>query len=405
MTPLQTAEVRAGEIRIRLAELAAETELTDEHRAELDALRNEYTDTERRMAALRITESHQTPIESRTAEGGEYRAMLERANVGGVFDALLNHRAVTGVEAELQQHHGLAGNQLPLDLIRGAGRMGGGPIEERAVTPAPSNVGQNQQPVIPYVFPQAAAAFLGVDMPTVGVGEAVFPVLTGTLDVGTPAENAAQTETTGAFSADVLTPSRLQASFFYSREDRSRFMGMDEALRMNLSDGLADGLDKQIIAGTNGLLTGTNLPNNNATAVDTFDTYESRFVWNQVDGRYASMATDLALVVGQATYGDMASNYRGPAMDGNALDRITRSTAGIRVSAHVPAVAADKQNAVIRRGMSPAAVAPIWEGVTIIPDEVTKAANGQIVITAVMLHAVKVLRTAAGLVKVQAQHA
>ena len=29
---------------------------------------------------------------------------------------------------------------------------------------------------------------------------------------------------------------------------------MDEALRMNLSDGLSDGLDKQIIAGTAGLL-------------------------------------------------------------------------------------------------------------------------------------------------------
>ena len=39
------------------------------------------------------------------------------------------------------------------------------------------------------------------------------------------------------------------------------------------------------------------------------------------------------------------------------------------------------------------AVAPIWEGVTIIPDEVTKAATGEIVLTAVMLHAVKVLRS------------
>ena len=34
---------------------------------------------------------------------------------------------------------------------------------------------------------------------------------------------------------------------------------MDSSLRMNLSDALSDGLDAQIIAGTNGLLTGTNL--------------------------------------------------------------------------------------------------------------------------------------------------
>ena len=39
-------------------------------------------------------------------------------------------------------------------------------------------------------------------------------------------------------------------------------------------------------------------------------------------------------------------------------------------------------------------VAPIWEGVTLIPDEITKASSGEIVITAVMLHAVKILRSA-----------
>ena len=102
MTPLQTAEIRAGEIRIRLAELGGIADLTDEHRAELDTLRNEYTDTERRMAALRISEPDRTPVVSRTAEGNEYRAMLSRANVGNIYDALLNHQNTAGVEAELQ---------------------------------------------------------------------------------------------------------------------------------------------------------------------------------------------------------------------------------------------------------------------------------------------------------------
>ena len=49
-------------------------------------------------------------------------------------------------------------------------------------------------------------------------------------------------------------------------------------------------------------------------------------------------------------------------------------------------------------------VAPIWEGISLIPDEITKAGTGQIVVTAVMLHAVKILR-AAGFHKQQAQHA
>ena len=78
-------------------------------------------------------------------------------------------------------------------------------------------------------------------------------------------------------------------------------------------------------------------------------------------------------------------------------------TAGVKVSAHVPAVASHKQNAVIRLGMRRDMVAPVWEGVTLIPDEITLAAKGQIVITAVMLHAVKILREA-GFYKQQVQH-
>ena len=37
-------------------------------------------------------------------------------------------------------------------------------------------------------------------------------------------------------------------------------------------------------------------------------------------------------------------------------------------------------------------VAAIWSGVTLIPDEITRAKQGEIVITAVMLAAIKILR-------------
>ena len=354
------------------------------------------------MASLRISQS--APIETRTgADGTEIRAMLNRANVGTIFDDLLSHRATSGVEAELQAHYHLDGNQLPLALLRRNALDADG-VEVRAVSPAPGNVGQNQQPIIPYVFPQSAAAFLGVDMPTVPAGEAVFPVLTSELVVGTPAENAAQAETTGAFSADVLTPSRLQASFFYSREDRARFAGMDASLRMNLSDGLADGLDKQVINGTTGLLNGTVLANHNVTSASDFAHYISEFAYGRIDGRYAAMASDLRIVMGAATYAHAGNVYRNNSVDRTALDRLMDITGGVRVSNHVPAVASNRQNAVIRRGMDMSMVAPTWEGVTIIPDEITKAGAGQIVITAVMLHAVKLLR-AGGWYKQQTQHA
>ena len=79
-------------------------------------------------------------------------------------------------------------------------------------------------------------------------------------------------------------------------------------------------------------------------------------------------------------------------------------TGGVRVSAHVPAAADNKQNVIVRRGSRRDMVAPIWQGLTLIPDEITKAADGEIVITAIMLHAVKILR-ADGFYKQQIQTA
>ena len=289
----------------------------------------------------------------------------------------------------------MSGNQVPLALL-----------ETRAVTPAPTNVGVTQQAIIPYVWPASLAAYLSIDVPTVGAGEAIFPGLSSTLSVEALAEGTAGTETTGAFSAVALSPSRLQASFFFSREDRARFAGMDSALRMNLSQGLSDGLDQQIMEGTNGLLTGTNLANHAASAVTTFANYVSNLGYGRVDGRYAPMLSDIRVVMGQGTFGHAGTVYRGSNSDENAIDRLMRVTSGVRVSAHVPAVSgAHKQNAVVRLGMAKDMVAPIWEGIEIIPDSVTKAASGQVVLTAIMLHAVQILRASGGFYKQETQHA
>ena len=179
---------------------------------------------------------------------------------------------------------------------------------------------------------------------------------------------------------------------------------MDSALRENLTEGLSDGLDKQILNGTNGLFAGTNLANNAQTTNDTFDSYLNNLCWNQIDGRYAAIPSDLSMVVGAATLKDLGQTYRNTSVDRSALDRIMELTSGVRVSAHVPGPASNRQDAVIKRGMSTSAVAPMWEGVTIIPDEVTKAKQGQLVITAVMLYAMKVLRSGASLIKQGTDH-
>ena len=251
----------------------------------------------------------------------------------------------------------------------------------------------------------SCAAYLGVDMPRVGVGDAVFPVLTTSADAGVPAENAEQDETQGEFTADVLAPGRIQASFRYSAvRTEPASCGMDAALRENLSMALADKLDQQIINGTNGLLNGTVLANHNVTTATTFALYMSQFAYGRVDGQYATSLADIKTIMGAAGFAHCGTTYRHQNADDLALDRLIAVTGGVKVSAHVPAVAATRQNTIIRLGMRRDMVAPIWEGVTLIPDEVTKAASGQIVLTAVMLHAIKLLR-AGGFYKQQIQNA
>lgn len=239
------------------------------------------------------------------------------------------------------------------------------------------------------------------------MGDTTFPVLTSELSVEAPSENAGTTETTGAFSAVLLAPKRLQASFFFSREDRARFAGMEESLRQNLTMGLMAGLDARIISGdAEGLLHGTNLDDHAAAAVTTYADYRAELGYSRVDGQFAMSIGDVRIVMGSGTYGHASGQFRSTtAGDRAALEDLEQASGGVRVSSYVPAVsAANKQNALIRLGMAMDAVAPVWENIAIIPDEVTKAANGQIVLTAIMLYNFKLLRSN-GFYKQETQHA
>ena len=403
-------QLEHSERRQKIGELLAlGEEMTDEQRQDLEkhTSRMPRLEVELRAAIVAEPQGQETRVDATGSEARELQTLVDRSNVGAIFQAAIEHRQSDGPEAELQKHYGMGANQVPLALLRGVPLEVRGEVEHRAVTPAPANVATQQAAIIPGVFPMACAAWLGVDMPTVGVGEAVYPVLTMNATVGTPAENDVQADTTGSFSADVLSPGRLQAAFFYSREDAARFMGMGEALRQNLNEALSDKLDQQILNGTNGLFNGTNLANHNVSAVTTYALYRDHLAYGRVDGTWANMVSDIKVLMGSSTYAHCAKGFRSDnAGDRAALEDLMNVTGGVKVSAHVPAASGNpaKQNAVIRLGMRRDMVAPVWDGVTLIPDEVTKAANGQIVITAVMLYAVKILRTG-GFYKQQTQHA
>ena len=338
---------------------------------------------------------YRTAIEADGAASPETREWADlngKFDLGEMFTNVMEHRASAGAIAEVQSERGLGGNDIPTEML----------MEKRAVTPAPGDVGQSQSEITGFVFPQSVAAFLAIPSPVVPVGDATFPVLTSDPAAGTPAENGAQSETTGAFTADVLTPGRIQASFFWSREDAARMAGMGDALREALQGGIADKLDSEIMQGTNGLLTGTNLDNHARGSASDYAHYVSSLLYGRVDGRYAADLADIRVVMGSGTFANAATKLPADGEE-NALARIRNDSAGVRVSAHVPNVSGNKQNALVRRGTRRDMVAPVWGAVTLIPDEITLAQKGQIQLTAVLMHAVKILRTG-GFYKQETNH-
>ena len=408
---LRNLKIRQSELRQKTNELLGfGADLSDEQRAELATLSASLQGMETEIrAAMLIEPEHVETSQATGGEGEEFRALLARADIAGIFGAALTGHNTTGAEKELQEHLGMGANQVPLELLRPVeSRLADlGDVEHRTagVTPAPTDVGAMQRPIIPAVFPQSVTAFLQIAQDTVPVGEAIYTTLSTSANPGTPAKGAEQAHSTGAFTPQTLTPGRIQASVFYAREDAARLVGLSEALRMNLSDALADELDKQVVMGDpEGLLHGTVLGNHNVSAVTTFALYRSQLAYARVDGKFASETSELRAVLGGGTHAHAGEQYRGNQGDVTALDSLKRMMGGVRVSAHVPAVASNKQNALIRIGNRMDYACAIWQGVSLIVDEITQAKAGEVVLTAIMLYACKLLR-ADGFFKQQTQHA
>ena len=170
MDKILELELRQSEARQELAGLLE----TDADSEKIGTLNVEMRSIDRQIMAQKLLSPEpETKTMTGTPEGREMRELRNQAHIGDVFNAALNSQPVTGAMAEFQKETGLAGNEFSIRQLMDSERM-----EHRAVTPAPGNVESQQQPIIPYVFPQSVASFLAIPQPVVGVGDATFPVLT-----------------------------------------------------------------------------------------------------------------------------------------------------------------------------------------------------------------------------------
>ena len=417
MTTTQKLTIRASEIRQRLNEIAGleGDALTDEIRAEESSLQTEYRDTETKLRAAVAAEGDPNEIRTSVEEDAEARERRERrgkCTLGVYLGAAVaqgDAGRVTGAAEEYSAAMGCPG-LVPITMLgptaeeRAAAHARA--VEHRAVTPAPadSDVPHTHAPIVPALFDRSIAAFLGIEMPTVGTGIQSYPVLSTNLQGGMVAEDTAATEGAGAFAVTDADPRRLSGSLRIRKEDIAKFPNLEESLRENLSMVLSDEGDKQFVNGDNtapnlnGILAQLTDPSAPAANAETYVRYAAAFA-SHIDGLFAMMPGDVRGLVGPHTLRHMASTFGTASGDRSSYVMLAADFGGVRATRRIADPASNIQQAIIRRAnpaMDRVAVAPVWMGMEVIRDPYTDAKKGQVIVTGtVLVGGVVLLRPAA----------
>ena len=412
MVESQKLTLRASEIRTRLSEIAGlpDDGLTDEIRTETDTLTTEYQNVETRLrAALVAEDADRQAAELRgggddaDAETRALRSLQGRASLGRYLQGFAHQEQLQGAERELAEARSLStsGNVLPWDALLPPPRPGA-ELRDDAITGAPASGNPvNQSAIIQRVFARSAVRRLGVLMPSVGVGQASYPVITaGQAGAFVAADGSVEAQA-GTIAPNTLAPVRLQARLQFRIEDAMTTLGLESGLADDLTMALGDRLDAQLIglgdANVRGFLA-TAAHGGLADYADPGDVVTFAAAAMQaargVDGKYAGSESECSWVIGTASYQKMAALIQ--ANDStSATERLRRVLRDFMASANIPAAASNVQQGLLAKLGAPDAVnavCPIWEGLRLIRDELTNAASGQIQITAIALHNFRILR-------------
>ena len=317
MTDTQRLTIALSEKRGRVAALLALESRSPEEAAELRDLPARIADLSDQLSAAQAVEASTqttpappgTPAPAPDAEARERLALRGRSRLGAFLMAALTGRSVVGgAESEYQAACGVTG--IPIDLFEQDRPQ----RQTAAVTPAPSTgTGQTVAPVQPFVFAPSIAPRLGIAMPQVGSGGYSELTIGASLPASPKVKGADADDTAGALTAVSANPRRISARLSLTLEDVASIGvgNFEAALRQNASMALSDAYDTQCIAGdgnspnVNGLLNQLDAVTNPQalyTLAGVLDT-----VGGHVDGLWAAMLKDLAIVVNPATYGKFSS--------------------------------------------------------------------------------------------------
>lgn len=314
------------------------------------------------------------------------KSLMERVELRNYLNAYSQGLHIDGAEREMNQGLGLDSvSQVPWQAIA--------PLEERtddatAVTIA--DWGKNINAILPRIFERTDAGFLGIATPAVPAGTTVYPVMTGGTTASMKAANAAVEADVATFTHESVTPTRLSARYLFNLEGLAA-MGnlLETTLRSDLRQVMGDQFDEQLINGdgTSPNISGVLAELTDAAAVGSESTWQNYrdVATENLDGKMARTESDIRILLGLATWKHARSKLN-TNQDQDGIQAMTSLGASVQNSSRIPAKdgTTNDQKAILTFEPS-AAVAPVWQGLTIIRDPYTNAHKAQVALTAHML--------------------
>lgn len=378
MTTLNHLQLKQSSLREKLNSLIGKDSLTDEERSELESATNEMRDLEPKLRAAIVAQDAEN---AKANEGlGEVRT---RATLGGYWNAIIQGRSLTGAEDEMNKELGLASNQVPWEMFE---------VQERAATQTTNyDGGLMARPVLSRIFARDVFDALGVRLDSVGAGETEYVLLTGGQAPAMKSEGAtAPAAVASTFKTETLKPKRLSAQIEFSRELLASVSGIEAVLRNDLLASMRDQMNVQVLTGNgtspnvSGLFQNLTKPTYPSSVATWEDFVKSPAA--AVDGIHASMSSEIGIVMSPEAYQVMSGLFHNGSGESaaTALNRVARS---VVVNAHIPKAtttggAGNRQGSseaiFSASGIPGAHVGAIWQGVSLITDELTLADKGQI---------------------------
>ena len=417
-TRLQKLQLRQSELRQQVADLLDKEDREDADRQKLSELSREMRSLEGDLqAALLIEEEPETETREtgagEDAESKELDGLLRRASILPYMSEAMSGRDCDGLEHEVRA--GLLGDAargglVPFEMLIDP------ELERRAdvatTVAAAARTPGSQASVLQRVFTKSIAAMNKVSMPMVEVGQANFPILqSGTTASNVNAGTAKDAEA-ATFTGFSLDPVRLSARYVFRYEDVAKLRNYEPVLRRDLTATMADAMDAEIISGdgsapnVSGFLNELTAPADPSAATTWNDWLQSHT--DEVDGLNSYSLRDLICTIGKASFTYLETLFRTGATDNgpraSAQEYVMSRIGGGMVSSRIPAPASNIQLGLIAKTSYPGrnAVAPIWRALELIRDPYTRASQGEVALTAIMLWNFKVLReTGWALVKVR----